>query len=461
MEKYRTVTDTMGNVKVKSTALYGAQTQRAVNNFTISNEVMPWSFIEALLYIKLAAAKTNGELGLLSKEQSIRICTAVDFILEEKPYDQFPVPVFQTGSGTSSNMNVNEVLATISSEPDAPISANDHVNLCQSSNDVIPSALQIAATVATTTKLIPALTQLSQTINTFAHDNIDVIKTGRTHLMDALPIKLADECKGWSCQIEECKERLESSLSRLMRLPLGGTAVGNGVNCHPEFSHKTIKTLSKIFKQGFTQGASHFKGLSSLDSVIEHMSHLKTCAICISKIANDLRLMNSGPNNGFAEIQLPALQPGSSIMPAKINPVIPEAVLMAAAKVIGNDTTMSVAGLGGNFQLNTMLPVAAATILESIDLLTGCADSLGEKAIKGITVNKEKLSTALSHNPMLVTSLSPYIGYNKAAEIAKIAEKEQRPILEVAEEMTEISKEKLQQLLDPQMLAGGGYPKKE
>lgn len=461
MEIFRTVTDTMGNVKVKTTALYGAQTQRAMDNFTITKDVMPWSFIEALLYIKLAAAKTNGELGLLTKEQSIRISTAVDFILERKPYDQFPVPVFQTGSGTSSNMNVNEVIATISSEPDAPISANDHVNLCQSSNDVIPSALQIATAVATTTKLIPSLTQLSQTIKAFAHDNIDVIKTGRTHLMDALPIRLADECKGWIGQIEECKERLENSILRLMRLPLGGTAVGNGVNCHPEFSKLAIKTLNTLFELQFTRGLSHFKGLSSLDSAIEHMSHLKTCAICMSKIANDLRFMNSGPNNGFAEIQLPALQPGSSIMPAKINPVIPEAVLMAAAKVIGNDTTMSVAGLGGNFQLNTMLPIAASTILESIDILTGCADSLGEKAIKGITVNKEKLATALRHNPMLVTSLSPYIGYNKAAEIAKIAEKEQRPILEVAEKMTEISKEKLQQLLDPQMLAGGGYPKME
>jgi fumarate hydratase class II len=461
MEEYRTETDTMGNVKVKSSALYGAQTQRAIDNFTISKEVMPWSFLEALLHIKRAAAKTNGELGLLSKEQSIRICTAVDFILEKKPYDQFPVPVYQTGSGTSTNMNANEVIATISSKPQVPISANDHVNLCQSSNDVIPSALQISAAVATASKLLPALTQLVRTINAFAHDNIEVIKTGRTHLMDALPIRLADECRGWTCQIEECKERLESSLIRLMRLPLGGTAVGNGVNCHPEFARTTIKTLRKFFELNFSQSLSNFKGLSSLDSVVEHMSHLKTCAICISKIANDLRLMNSGPYNGFAEIQLPALQPGSSIMPAKINPVIPEAVLMAAAKVIGYDSTMSVAGLGGNFQLNTMLPVAASILLESIDLLTGCADNLGEKAIKGITVNKEKLSTALNHNPILVTALSPHIGYDKAAEIAKAAEKEQRPILEIAQKKTDMSKEELQKLLDPKVLANGGIPQKE
>jgi fumarate hydratase class II len=456
MAKYRTEVDSMGEMKIPATALFGAQTQRAVENFTITKDVMPWSFIDAVLHIKLAAAKTNGDLGLLTKEQSIRICTAVDFILEQKPFDQFPVSIYQTGSGTSTNMNANEVIAKMSSQKDAPISANDHINLCQSSNDVIPSAIQISAARKTTLQLIPALKSLIQTITDFAGNHRDVIKTGRTHLMDALPIKLIDECKAWSCQLEECIERLESSLPRLMRLPLGGTAVGSGANCHPEFAERTIRTLSRILELDFSQSKSLFKGLSSLDSVIEHMSHLKTCAICMSKIANDLRFMNSGPHNGFGEIQLPALQPGSSIMPAKINPVIPEAVLMAAARVIGNDATMNIAGLGGNFQLNTMLPLAAATILESIDLLSESAHALSEKAIKGITVNRDKLAAALPHNPILVTSLTPYIGYNKAAEIAKIAEKEKRPLLEVALEQTDIPKEKLQQLLDPQLLADGG-----
>jgi fumarate hydratase class II len=274
--------------------------------------------------------------------------------------------------------------------------------------------------------------------------------------MDALPIKLMDECKGWICQLDECIERLENSLKRLIRLPLGGTAVGTGVNCHPDFPRITIKTLSRLFDLEFIESDSKFKGISSLDCVVEHMSHLKTCAITLSKIANDLRFMNSGPHNGFGELQLPALQPGSSIMPAKINPVIPEAVLMAAAKVIGNETTMNLAGLGGNFQLNTMLPLAAATILESIELLTGSANSLGEKAIKDIIVNKDKLSEALSHNPILVTSLTPLIGYSKAAEIAKTAEKEGRPILEVAMEMTTISEDKLIILLNPEVLANGG-----
>ncbi|BHH82873.1 class II fumarate hydratase [Desulforhopalus sp. 52FAK] len=457
MTEYRTEQDTMGEVKVPSKALYGAQTQRAINNFTISKKVMPWSFIEALLHIKLAAAKTNGELGLLTKEQAIRISTAVDYILEKKPKNQFPVPVLQTGSGTSTNMNVNEVIARMSSQPDAPISANDHVNLCQSSNDVIPSAIQISTAHRTTTHLIPALKNLVVNINIFTNNNVNVIKTGRTHLMDALPIKLIDECKGWICQIEECIERMEMSKTRLMRLPLGGTAVGTGVNCHPQFAGITIETLNRLFSLEFSQCSSRFKGISTLDNIVEHMSHLKTCAITMSKIANDLRFMNSGPHNGFGEIQLPALQPGSSIMPAKINPVIPEAVLMAAAKVIGNDATMNIAGLGGNFQLNTMMPLAADIILESIDLLTGCADSLGEKAIKSTIVHKEKLSEALSHNPMLVTSLSPHIGYNKAAEIAKVAEQERRPILEVAMEMTDISKEKLEKLLDPDVLASGGF----
>ena len=457
MKEYRTETDTMGEVKVLSTALYAAQTQRAIQNFTISAEVLPWSFIEALLHIKLAAAKTNGELGLLTKEQSIRISTAVGYILEKKPKEQFPVSVFQTGSGTSTNMNANEVIARMSSQQDAPISPNDHVNLCQSSNDVIPSAILISTARMTVSSLIPALQELIEDISDFMTSNVDVIKTGRTHLMDALPIKLIDECKGWVCQIRECIERLDSSLSRIKRLPLGGTAVGTGINCHPKFAESTINTLSRLFDLDFSECDSKFKGLSSLDSVVEHMSHLKTCAITLSKIAGDLRFMNSGPHNGLGEIVLPALQPGSSIMPAKINPVIPEAVLMAAAKVIGNETTMNIAGLGGNFQLNTMMPLAAYTVLESIDLLTGCAKSLGKKAILGINVNKDKISSKLRHNPILVTSLTPFTGYYKAAQIAKKAEAEGRPILEVALEMTDIAEDKLLQLLDPVVLAGGGF----
>lgn len=459
MQEYRTEKDTMGEVKVISTALYGAQTQRAVNNFTISNEVMPWSFIEALLHIKLAAAKTNGELGLLTKEQAIRISTAVDYILEKKPQDQFPVSIFQTGSGTSSNMNANEVIARLSSEEDAPISPNDHVNLGQSSNDVIPSAIQISVASNTVNNLIPAIGTLIADINEFASRNLDVIKTGKTHLMDALPIKLIDECKGWVHQLKECIDRLEDSMTRLCRLPLGATAVGSGVNCHPEFAQMTLITLSNLFGLKFYESDSKFKGLSSIDSAVEHMSCLKSCAISLSKIANDLRFMNSGPYSGFAEIRLPALQPGSSIMPAKINPVIPEAVLMASAKVIGNETTINIAGLGGNFQLNTMMPLTAHTLLESIDLLTGCCESLGKKAIQGTVVNREKLNETLKKNPILVTSLSPIIGYNKAAEIAKKAEKEGKTILQVAQELTDIDNDKLEKLLDPQVLASGGVIK--
>lgn len=456
MTKYRTETDTMGDVQVPTTAHYGAQTQRAVENFTIRKDVLPWSFIDAVLHIKLAAAKTNGELGLLSKEQSIRISTAIEFILERKPLDQFPVSVYQTGSGTSTNMNVNEVIAHISSEKDAPISPNDHVNLGQSSNDVIPSAILIATVVNTRDLLLPALKELVNEINKYANLNIDVIKTGRTHLMDAMPIKLFEECRGWICQIEECIERFESSLTRLKQLPLGGTAVGSGVNCHSEFAAKAIATLNNYYAMDFTEARSKYKGLSSLDSVVEFASHCKTCALALSKIANDLRWMNSGPHNGIGEIQLPALQPGSSIMPAKVNPVIPEAVLMACARVIGNDATMSIAGLGGSFQLNTMLPLAAATTLDSIELLAGSAISLGEKAIAGTVVNREKIEAALSRNPILVTSLSPHIGYSKAAAIAKIAEKEERTVFEVARESTDIPEDELRELLDPRLLAEGG-----
>lgn len=456
MTKYRTESDTMGAVQVPASAQYGPQTQRAVENFTISKNTLPWSFIDAILHIKLAGAKTNGELGLLSKEQSIRISTAIEFILERKPLDQFPVSVYQTGSGTSTNMNVNEVIAHISSEEDTPISANDHVNLGQSSNDVIPSAILIATVVSARDILFPALKVLVSEINKYANLNIDVIKTGRTHLMDAMPIKLFEECRGWICQIDECIERFESSLPRLKQLPLGGTAVGSGVNCHRDFAPKAIATLNNYYAMDFSEASSKYKGLSSIDTVVEFASHCKTCALTLSKIANDLRWMNSGPHNGIGEIQLPALQPGSSIMPAKVNPVIPEAVLMACARVIGNDATMNIAGLSGSFQLNTMLPLAATTILESIELLAGSASSLGEKAIAGTVVNRENIAAAISRNPILVTSLSPHIGYSKAAAIAKIAEEEKRSVFEVARETTDIEEEKLRRLLDPRLLAEGG-----
>ncbi len=453
---YRVERDSMGEVQVPETALFGAQTQRAVLNFTISSQPLPWNFIEAILVIKGAAAGTNRELGLLSADKAQLICDAVDVMLTTSPIDQFPVSIFQTGSGTSTNMNVNEVIVGIVRKKGVELSPNDHVNLCQSSNDVIPTALQISAVCAATRSLLPALKALALIIRNFGAENSDVIKTARTHLMDALPIRLQSELEAWAVQLDECVERIEGALPRMSRLPLGGTAVGSGINCHPQFPSKAIAKISETTGLVFTQAASCYKGLSSLDTVVEFSGHLKTCAISLSKIANDLRWMNSGPLTGLGEIKLPALQPGSSIMPAKVNPVIPEAVCMAAAQVIGNDTTINLAGMGGSFQLNTMLPLAAANTLHSIDLLAGSARVLGEKAIKDMAVNRQVFERALSLNPILVTSLNPIIGYLKAAEIGKIAQQENRPVFDVALERTDIPEEELQRLLDPKNLAGGG-----
>ncbi len=453
IKKYRIEKDSMGEVRVPSNALYGAQTQRAVENFTISSKRMPWKFLEAILLIKKAGAISNRDIGLLSHEHAAHICDAVDEILAIKPLDQFPVPVFQTGSGTSTNMNVNEVIVGIIDKKGVELSPNDHVNMSQSSNDVIPSAIHLSAARMATDSLLPALAGLSAIIRKFGADHSDVLKTGRTHLMDALPIKLQSELEGWAAQLDECSEAIESALPRLQRLPLGGTAVGSGVNCHPDFPAMAISHLSKLTNITFSESPSKYKELSSLDTIVDFSGHLKTGAICLSKIANDLRWMNSGPLTGLGEISLPALQPGSSIMPAKVNPVIPEAVCMAAAQIIGNDTTINVAGLGGNFQLNTMLPIAAANILESIELLGGSALSLGDKAIENMSLNREAYKRALALNPILVTSLNPIIGYLKAAEIAKTAQKEGRPVLDVALEKTDIPLEELEKLLKPENLA--------
>ncbi len=458
-KSFRVEKDSMGAIQVPAEALYGAQTQRAVDNFTISSQPLPWKFIEAILVIKKAAALTNGKLELLTQENANFICEAVDKLRAEQPMEQFPISIFQTGSGTSTNMNVNEVIVGMVRKKNVELSPNDHVNLCQSSNDVIPTALQISAVQISTGSLLPALRKLAEIIRKFGAENKDVVKTGRTHLMDALPIRLQSELEGWAVQLDECRERITSGLSRLSRLPLGGTAVGSGVNCHPDFPAKTIGHINEITGLVFTHAISNYKGLSSLDTVIEFSGHLKTCAIALNKIANDLRWMNSGPLAGLGEIQLPALQPGSSIMPAKVNPVIPEAVCMATAQVIGNDTTLNLAGMGGSFQLNTMLPLAAANLLHSIDLLAGSAVSLGEKAIKDMKVNRQNFERALALNPILVTSLNPVIGYLQAAEIGKIALKEHRPVLEVALEKTDIPREELQRLLDPKNLADGGGDK--
>lgn len=453
----RKETDSMGTVEVPRDAWYGAQTQRALNNFTITPRPLPLRFIRALLLIKRSAAEANGDLGLLSPELASAIIAAIDALLAGDYAPHFPVPVLQTGSGTSSNMNANEVIATIvRRDHGLACSPNDHVNMSQSSNDVIPSALQVSAALILSDAVLPALEGLAAIIREKAAEHKEVVKTGRTHLMDALPIRFSRELEGWAAQLDDNTLRLQSVLQRLRLLPLGGTAVGSGVNCPQPFVDQALDALTRTSGFSFAAMPSPYQGLSSIDTILETSGHLKVCAVTLMKIANDLRWMNSGPAGGLGEIVLPALQPGSSIMPDKVNPVIPEAVCMAAARVIGNDTSITIAAQSGNFQLNTMLPLAAADLLESAELIAGATRDLGRKAIAGMVVRREHMRRPLSTNPILVTALAPQVGYLKAAAIAKQARQEGRPILDVALESTDLDREVLKRLLDPEYLADGG-----
>ncbi len=455
--KFRTEKDSMGELKVPQDALWGAQTQRAVDNFPISGLSMPRQFIAALGLVKWAAAGANAELGLLSNDIAIAIRTAALEVADGAHDSQFPIDVFQTGSGTSSNMNANEVIAHIATAGlGADVHPNDHVNMCQSSNDVIPSCVHVSAAIAITDKLLPALQHLSRTLKKKAQDTGDVVKTGRTHLMDAMPVTLGQELDGWRAQIEHAAERLRDTMKRLAALAQGGTAVGTGINAHPKFGEKVAVLLAEQTGVAFTSAGSKFEALSSQDAAVETSGQLRVLAVSLGKIANDLRWMNSGPLAGIGEIALPALQPGSSIMPGKVNPVIPEAVTMVAAQVIGNDATIAVAGQSGNFQLNVMLPVVAYNLLQSIELLANASTCLADKAIAGFTVNSDNINQALDRNPILVTALNPVIGYEKGAAVAKKAYKEGRPVKEVAREMTDLTDEELDRLLDPAGLTEGG-----
>jgi fumarate hydratase class II len=455
-EKTRIERDSMGEVELPEAALYGPQTQRALNNFTISTQKMDIRFIRSLLQIKRAAAEANHQLGLLSREKADAILAAVDELTENEMMRHFPVPMLQTGSGTSTNMNGNEVIARLAAARGVELNPNDDVNMGQSSNDVIPSALHISSAIQLSSEVIPALQALIEVIDGVAATHGKVVKTGRTHLMDALPIRLSHELKAWSSQFSDNIERLSDVLTRLKKIPLGGTAVGSGVNCAPGFVEQVLNSLNSRLAVDFEQMDSSHKGLSSIDTVLETSGHLKTCAVSLMKIANDLRWMNSGPHSGLAEIRLKALQPGSSIMVDKVNPVIPEAVCMAAARVIGNDLAITIAAQSGNFQLNTMLPLAANELLNSGELIANGCLSLGEKAIGPMEILTGHMAEPLAKTPVLVTSLTPYIGYMKAAAIAKKAREEDRPILEVALEETDLEPDLLHRLLDPAYLADGG-----
>ena len=454
---YRIERDSMGEIKVPTDALWGAQTQRAVENFRISGRPLPRALIGALGLVKQAAARANRTLGLLEASVAQAVEAAAAEVAAGHHDEQFPLDVFQTGSGTSSNMNANEVIAALASRRlGQAVHANDHVNMCQSSNDVIPTAIHLSAALTVHRELIPALGHLRVTLERKEREVAGVVKTGRTHLMDAMPVTLAQELSGWRAQIEQGIARLEAVEPRLLALAQGGTAVGTGINAHADFGRRFCAELSGLTGLAFVPAHNYFEALSTQDTAVELSGQLKVIAVSVMKIANDLRWMNSGPLAGLAEIALPALQPGSSIMPGKVNPVIPEASAMVAAQVIGNDVAITVAGQSGNFQLNVMLPLIAENLLESIRLLASVARALADRAIAGFTVNTARLAEALERNPILVTALNPVIGYEKGAAIAKKAYAEGRPIREVAQQMTGLPREQLAKLLDPAELTTGG-----
>jgi len=456
MSDYRVERDSMGELKVPADALYGAQTQRAVDNFPISGLRMPREFIRALGLIKSAAAQANADLGHLKKAPAKAIRKAAERVAAGEFDVHFPIDVFQTGSGTSSNMNANEVIAHVASTGGAKVHPNDDVNNGQSSNDVIPTAIQVSAALTVSEQLLPALTHLKKTLDARARELKRTVKTGRTHLMDAMPVTFGQELGGWSAQIKSAIERVTDSLKRVRRLPQGGTAVGTGINADAKLGPAIAAELSRMTGVKFESAENYFEGISSQDAAVELSGQLKTLACSLMKISNDLRWMNSGPLAGLGEIELPALQPGSSIMPGKVNPVIPEAMTMVCAQVIGNDATITIAGQSGNFQLNVMLPVIALNLLQSIELLSTSMRLLADKAIAGFKVREDHIKEALDKNPILVTALNPVIGYEKGAATAKQAYKEGRPILDVALETTGLPRKKLVDLLDPEALTKGG-----
>jgi len=446
------VTDSMGTVEIPADALYQAQTQRALDNFKISPLRLPRAMVQAIALIKQACAQTNTDLRKLDAARGQAIDMAAAAIISGKHAEQFAIDIFQTGSGTSSNMNLNEVIATLASTDELQVHPNDHVNMGQSSNDVIPSAIHVAAGISVHEQLLPAIQTLETALISRMEQHHATIKTGRTHLMDAMPVSLGQEISGWASQIKNDRYRIQTTLIRLQQLTIGGTAVGTGINTSADFGQRVCNKLQVSTGIRFMPMENLFEGLSTQNTALELSGQLRVFATSLTKICNDLRWMNSGPLTGLGEIELEALQPGSSIMPAKVNPVIPEAVLMAAAQVSGNDTTIALAAQSGNFQLNVMLPVIAYNLLQSIEILASASHHLAG-VIDAFVVNEQAMAENLARNPILATALNPIIGYQKAAEIAKTALQKNRTILEVALEMTEIDETRLKDLLDPGKLA--------
>ncbi|SEF80394.1 fumarase, class II [Actinacidiphila yanglinensis] len=454
MDDFRIEHDSMGEVRVPAAAKWGAQTQRAVENFPISGQRISRAHIGALARIKAAAAKVNTELGVIDADMGAAIGAAADEVASGVWDAEFPIDVFQTGSGTSSNMNANEVIAALATERlGRKVHPNDHVNASQSSNDVFPSSIHIAATAAVTGDLVPALTRLAEALEGKATEFADVVKAGRTHLMDATPVTLGQEFGGYAAQVRYGIERLEAALPRLAELPLGGTAVGTGINTPAGFPAAVIAEVARTTGLPLTEARDHFEAQGARDGIVETSGQLRTIAVGLTKIANDLRWMASGPRTGLSEISLPDLQPGSSIMPGKVNPVVPEAVLMVSAQVIGNDTAITVAGAAGNFELNVMLPVIARNILESVRLLANVSRLLADRTVDGITAHVERAREYAESSPSVVTPLNRYIGYEEAAKVAKKSLAERKTIRQVVieegyVERGELSEAQLDEALD-------------
>lgn len=465
---YRTEKDSLGEVKVPSNAYWGAQTQRAIENFPVSGISFPFVFIRSLALIKAACAEANSEFGLLDKKLANAIIRACGEIADGGFNGQFPLDIFQTGSGTSTNMNLNEVIAARANEiltgrknSRSPVHPNDHVNMGQSSNDAIPTAVHVSACIEVKEALLPSLELLKKTIEEKSRKHKGTVKTGRTHLMDAMPVTLGQEMSGWASQVGHSIERIKEAMPHLCELAIGGTAVGTGINTHPDFGNKVSKILSNITKIKFKEAQNHFEAQSSMDAVAALSGQIKTLATSLFKISNDLRWMNSGPTAGLSEIRLEALQAGSSIMPGKVNPVIPEAVRMACVQVMGNDAAVSTANSLGDFQLNVMLPVIAHNILQSISIMSNSVRLLAEKAIRDFKVNEEHIKESLDKNPIIATILNPIIGYDRTADSVKKAIKENKPIKQVVAELGYLSEKEAEKILNPQAMARPGISGKK
>ena len=460
-EEYRIEKDSMGEVRVPADALYGAQTQRAVDNFPVSGICISRSLIHSLGVIKQAAAKVNAELGNIPQDVAHAIQLAAQEVIDGKLDNHFPIDIYQTGSGTSSNMNTNEVIARramqLVEELSVKVHPNDHINFGQSSNDTFPTAIRIAGYIEAKNDLVPSLKYMRETFLKKGSEYSHVVKTGRTHLMDAMPVTFEQEFGGYARQIEVGIKRIETALSNMAELPMGGTAVGTGINTHQKFAAKFAAEVSRLTGESFREAENHFEAQATVDAPVELGAQLKTLAVSLLKIVNDLRWMNSGPNGGLGEIQLAALQPGSSIMPGKVNPVIEESMAMVCAQVIGYDASISVGGLSGNFELNVMLPMVAHSLLEAIRLLANASRNLADRSVSRIVVREDHINSLTGKNPILVTTLNPLIGYDMAAKIAKKAFAENRPLKSVALEMCDLSEEELDKALDPSKMTRGGF----